>query len=174
MRHKNICTSVFKDCTCGLYCAIDENVKTLVKDASLWSLMPEKRPVEITMLVILQGIGATGWLLIGSLAVLSGGLAGAFFEGLSAVIVGIGWMLILNGAAEMAITCWLWKGRSWARRACMMLATISIVLTIPSIITGAGLVRILLDMSILFILTRAQVKAFYARASEAGSKASSN
>jgi len=132
--------------------------------------MPESRPSEITMLVALQAIGAAGWIIIGSLAVLSGGLAGIFFAQMGAIIVGAGIMLILKGAIDLALTYWLWKGRAWARMACMALAVISIVLTVPSIMTGAGLVRLLIDALILFILMRPHVRAFYKNAPMVGSE----
>jgi len=130
--------------------------------------MPESRPSEITMLVALQAIGAAGWILIGSLAVLSGGLAGIFFAQIGAIIVGAGIILILIGAIDLALTCWLWKGRAWARTACMVLAAISIALTVPSIMTGVGLVRLLIDALILFILMKTRVRAFYTNAPMVG------
>jgi len=104
--------------------------------------MPESRPSEITLLVTLQAIGAAGWVLIGALAVMGGGAAGVFAP-ISAIVVGAGIMLILKGATDLAVTYWLWKGRTWARTVCIALAAISIALTVPSIMTGVGLVRLL-------------------------------
>jgi hypothetical protein len=136
--------------------------------------MPESRPSEITMLVALQAIGAAGWILVGSLAALSGGLAGIFFAQIGAIIVGAGIMLILMGAIDLVLTYGLWKGRAWARKACMALAVISIVLTVPSIMTGVGLVRLLIDALILFILMKPRVRAFYANAPMVGSAPASH
>jgi len=123
--------------------------------------MPESRPSEITLLVTLQAIGAAGWVLIGALAVMGGGAAGVFAP-ISAIVVGAGIMLILKGATDLAVTYWLWKGRTWARTVCIALAAISIALTVPSIMTGVGLVRLLVDALILFILMKPSVRAFYA------------
>ncbi len=136
--------------------------------------MPKSRPSEIAMLVALQAIGAAGWILIGSLAVLSGGLAGVFFAQIGTIIVGAGIMLILMGAIDLALTYWLWKGRALARTACMALAAISVALTVPSIMTGVGLVRLLIDALILFILMKPRVRAFYANAPMVGSEPASH
>jgi len=136
--------------------------------------MPESRPSEITMLVALQAIGAAGWMLIGSLAVLSGGSAGVFFAQIGAIVVGAGIMLILMGAIDLALTYWLWKGRAWARTACVALAAISIALTVPSIMTGVGLVRLLIDALILFILMKPRVRAFYTNAPMVGGEPASH
>jgi hypothetical protein len=136
--------------------------------------MPESKPSEITILVALQAIGAAGWILIGSMAVLSGGFAGIIFAQIGAIIVGAGIMLILMGAIDLALTYGLWKGRALARMACMALAAISIALTIPSIMTGVGLVRLLIDALILFILMKPRVRAFYTNAPMVGSEPASH
>ncbi len=124
--------------------------------------MSESRPPGIAVIIAFQVIGAIGWILVGALAVLNGGLTDIFGQ-INRIMMVVGVALIIHGIIGIVITYGLWTGRAWARTICMVLAVISIGFTIPSIMTGIGLIRLLIDVLILFILTRHYVKAFYAR-----------
>jgi predicted membrane protein len=57
------------------------------------------------------------------------------------------------------MTWGLWSGKSWARTITMILAVISIVTSIFSL--PGSLISILIEIVILYYLTRPHIKAYY-------------
>lgn len=56
----------------------------------------------------------------------------------------------------------LWMGKAWARSVCLVLISISIVFDAMSLITGVGLIRLLIDALIIYYITRPKIKEFFA------------
>ena len=145
------------------------------------------RPMGVTVLTILEGIGSVFMLLGGAaLLVLSAFLAAggwdtipqeelaealaqipwaSSFTGIqivaltTAFLTGIGVLLLILAVLGLIMTWGLWSGKSWAR-------TITMILSVLSIITGifslpGSLINILINLAILYYLTRPPIKAYY-------------
>ena len=139
------------------------------------------RPGGITVLTILQGITSFVMLLGGSaLLVLSTFLGAGGWEMIpeevlqqmahaftsvsiialtTAFLTGIGLVLFILAVLGFIMTWGLWSGKLWAR-------TITMVLTVIGIVTGifslpGSLISILIDIVILYYLTRPHIKAYY-------------
>ena len=145
------------------------------------------RPGGITVLTILQGItsivmlvGGVG-LLVLSTFIASGGWdiipeaeftaaleevpwASTFtdvqiFALTAAFLTGIGLILLILAVLGFIMTWGLWTAKSWARTITMILAVISIVTGIFSL--PGSLISILINIGILYYLTRPHIKAYY-------------
>jgi len=135
------------------------------------------RPTGVTVIGVLQilvGLGSLGfgfilaatYAFLGSLlsggsegVTFSGGLFGAFFVVVGAIIGGI---LVLIGIVDLVIAYGLFKGSGWAWMLCLIFAVISIVfgiLTFP-----VGIIVIIFDALIIYYLTRPNVKEFFGKA----------
>ena len=144
------------------------------------------RPTGITVLTILEGI-ASVFMLLGGAALLvlsaflaSGGwdlipeeeLAEAFKEIpwasftsipilslTTTFLTGIGVVLLILAIVGFIMTWGLWAGKSWARTITMVLTGISIVTGIFSL--PGSLISILINVGLLYYLTRPHIKAYY-------------
>ena len=145
------------------------------------------RPGGITLLAILQGI-TSFFTLLGSVALLllsaffaAGGwdlipeeeLADAFqqipwastftsvqfFALTTAFLAGIGLVLLIVAILGFIMTWGLWSGKGWARIITMILAVIGLVTGIFNL--PGSLISILIDIVILYYLTRSHIKAYY-------------
>jgi uncharacterized membrane protein (DUF2068 family) len=74
-------------------------------------------------------------------------------------LMGIGLVLLILAVLGFIMTWGLWSGKSWARTLTMILAIIGIVTGIFSL--PGNLVSILIDIVILYYLTRPQIQAYY-------------
>ncbi len=148
---------------------------------------PRTRPGGITLLAILQGI-TSFFTLIGGVALLvlsaffaAGGwdlipeeeLADAFqqipwastftnvqfFALTTAFLAGIGLVLLILAILGFIMTWGLWSGKSWARIITMILAVIGVITGIFNL--PGSLISILIDVVILYYLTRPHIKAYY-------------
>jgi len=77
----------------------------------------------------------------------------------TAFLTGIGLILLVLALLGFIMTWGLWSGRSWAR-------TITMILSVVSIITGVfslpgSLISILINIGILYYLTRSHIQAYY-------------
>jgi uncharacterized membrane protein (DUF2068 family) len=75
------------------------------------------------------------------------------------ILIGIGLALVILGVLGFIMTWGLWSGKSWARIITMILAAISIVTSIFSL--PGSLVSILIEIVILYYLTRPHIQAYY-------------
>jgi hypothetical protein len=158
-----------------------------VRSSASSPVQRRSRPGGITLLTILQGITSVIMLLGGAaLLVLSaffaaGGwnlipeeeLADAFqqipwgstftsvqfFALTTAFLAGVGLVLLILSILGFIMTWGLWSGKSWARLITMILAVISIVTGIFSL--PGSLISILIEIVILYYLTRPHIKAYY-------------
>lgn len=77
----------------------------------------------------------------------------------SSLLIGIGLVLLILAVIGFIMTWGLWSGKPWAR-------TISMVLAVISILTGVfslpgSLVSVLINIALLYYLTRPHIRAFY-------------
>lgn len=151
------------------------------------SVQRRSRPGGITLLTILQGITSFVMLLGGAaLLVLSAFFAAGgwdlipedelaealqqipwtstftsaqFFALTTTFLTVIGVVLLIVAILGFIMTWGLWSGKSWARLITMILAVIGVVTGIVSL--PGSLISILIDIVILYYLTRPHIKAYY-------------
>jgi hypothetical protein len=130
--------------------------------------MSTEKPLGVIIIVILDVLGAIGFLGIGGLLVGGGGLFAALgefpgMEFLAGLFVAIGAILILLGIFELVVAWGLWTGQGWAWTLCLVLTIISLILSLPGALAGVGIVGIIIDIIIIYYLTRPHVKAFFGK-----------
>ena len=154
---------------------------------SVPSVQRRSRPIGITLLAILQGITSFFTLLGGAALLLlsaffaTGGwdlipeeeLAEAlqqipwastftsvqFFALTTTFLAGIGLVLLILAILGFLMTWGLWSGKSWARIITMILAVIGVITGIFNL--PGSLISILINVVILYYLTRPHIKAYY-------------
>ena len=121
------------------------------------------RPTGVTILGILHAIGGA----FAIVAVLMGVTMmsiGAFQD---ALMVGAGGFLVVLavvvGALNFGIAGALFSGRSWGRKIVIILAIISLIVGIITIISGEGtpIFSVILNSIILWYMRREHVKAYF-------------
>jgi len=121
------------------------------------------RPTGVTILGILHAIGGA----FAIVAVLMGVTmmsVGAFQD---ALMVGAGGFLVVLavvvGALNFGIAGALFSGRSWGRKIVIILAIISLIVGIITIISGEGtpIFSVILNSIILWYMRREHVKAYF-------------
>ena len=121
------------------------------------------RPAGVTILGILHAIGGA-FAIVGVLTGITMLTVGAFQD---AFMVGTGgFLLVLAGiiaAINFGIAGALFSGRAWGRMIVIILASISLVLGIVSIVSGeaASIFSIILNGIILWYLRRPHVKEYF-------------
>ena len=139
------------------------------------------RPVGITILTILEGVvsflmllggvaliglsaflGAGGWEMIPEEALQQ--IAQAFtgvpiIAITTAFLTVVGLVLLILAVLGFIMTWGLWSGKSWARIITMILAVISIITGLFSL--PGSLLSILIELAILYYLTRPHIQAYY-------------
>jgi len=133
--------------------------------------MATERPFGVVILAILQVLAALGLLGLGGLL-----MAGAGFIGLAAIteipelagvitgiLVAVGAFMLLLGIISLVVAWGLWTGQGWAWIVCLILTIISLILSIPGALAGVGIIGIIIDIVIIYYLTRPHVKAFFGK-----------
>lgn len=75
------------------------------------------------------------------------------------ILIGIGLALVILAVLGFIMTWGLWSGKSWARLITMVLTVISIVTGVFSL--PGSLISILINIVILYYLTRPHIQAYY-------------
>lgn len=137
------------------------------------------RPTGVTILAVLDFIGAAGCVLLGILFMVGGTFAGAaagsntqggaaafgFLAGLGA-FMGVAMFI---GAAIAALVGWgLWKLKGWARIVTIVLAALGAAVNLLGIVTHfnvGGLIGLAIDGLILWYMFQPNVKAAFAGSS---------
>ena len=125
----------------------------------------KSRPAGVTILVVLQVIGAA-FALLGGLAFL--GIAGitTLRPVIEVLLVLVGTLLTAVGAINLFLAYGLWNGRGWAWTWALILNVFSIVLGIFSLARGHlwNIISLLLHVLTIVYLNTAHVKAFFGKA----------
>ena len=171
---------------CGLSVASSAPSAPAVPSAPL-SPQRGSRPVGVTILTVLEGIASFVMLFGGAaLLVLSAFLAAGGWDLIpeeelaealaqmpwastftsiplmaftTAFLTGIGIVLLILAVLGFIMMWGLWAGKSWARTITMILAVISIVTGIFSL--PGSLISILINIAMLYYLTRPNIRAYY-------------
>jgi len=123
-----------------------------------------KRPLGITILAVLEVIGGLIWLGSAATIFAAAGAASLIpFFGLLAggVLVIIAVVAVILGLISFALAWGLWTGARWAWGAAIVLSILGIILglfTLPG-----GVITILINIAIIYYLTRPHVKAYFRR-----------
>lgn len=125
------------------------------------------RPFGVTLLAVLHVIQAVFFLLIGVLIVAIGGFVSRRVLVVPHLLAGILWfigaVLIIIGLIYLVLAYGLWTGKDWARVISLILAGLGAVLSLLSLLRGGvvAIITLLLDVLIVYYLTRPNVKAFF-------------
>jgi hypothetical protein len=130
--------------------------------------MATERPFGVVILVILEVLGALGLLGIGGLLVAGGGFFAMLgtipgLEFIAGLIVAVGAILLLLGIISLIVAWGLWTGQGWAWTLAIVLTIISLIISIPGALAGVGVIGLIIDIIILYYLTRPHVKAFFGK-----------
>lgn len=131
-----------------------------------------ERPFGVTILAILAIIEALmcfgGAALAGTmfawLETLSGGYgygpSTGFFAGIGLVVAGIA---AIVGIIYLLIAWGLWTGQGWAWTVTLIFTILSLIGSIIALIAVVGIVPLIINIIILYYLTRPHVKAFFGK-----------
>jgi len=133
--------------------------------------MATERPFGVTILSILEIISGLFELGVGALLLIAAGFIGGMaaempeIPGLAGFIAGImvfiGVVFVIIGLIAFLIAYGLWTGQGWAWTLCLILSIISLILSILSL--PGGIIGLIIDILILYYLTRPHVKAFFGK-----------
>ena len=127
----------------------------------------------ITILAILETIGALVLLGLGAMMVLLGaavlvaiGLGEASLGvALSEIVVFVGGFILLLGVIELAIAWGLWKGQGWAWTVALIVAVLGIIGGVIALVSGSlyNIVTLAVQVIIVYYLYRPEVKAYFGK-----------
>jgi|YelNatPaOPRAMG01_1025707.scaffolds.fasta_scaffold94794_2 MFS family permease len=136
--------------------------------------MATERPFGVTVLAILEIISALFSLGAGALMLTAAGFIGAIigempggswgagFSGLVAgMLIAIGVVMVILGLISLFIAYGLWTGKGWAWTLCLVFSIIGLILSILSL--PSGIISLIINILILYYLTRPHVKAFFGK-----------
>ncbi|HMK83714.1 MAG TPA: hypothetical protein VK503_08350 [Candidatus Bathyarchaeia archaeon] len=125
----------------------------------------KSRPTGVTVLAILEALGALYFLLIGSTEFFGTatirsltylGIARSVFALIPRVI---GTVLLIIGLVSIILACGLWIGKGWARIVALVFAVLGIIINLMSF----HVIGIIIDAIIVYYLTRPNVKQFFTK-----------
>src|SRR5215467_5894700 len=127
-------------------------------------MQPGQRPTGVTILAVLEfivGIIA----LLGGLGALVGSAALGFAgRGMLSGVFGIfGGVALIFGILALIVGWGMWTGREWAWIVGIVLAVLGLVSGVVQLafFNASAILQILIDLLILYYLTRPHVKAFF-------------
>lgn len=129
-----------------------------------------ERPFGVTILAILAIIDA---LMAFGVAALVGSMfawlesfsegfgVSGFFAGIGLIIAGIA---AIFGLVYLLLAWGLWTGQGWAWTITLILTILSLIGSIIALIAVVGIVPLIINIILLYYLTRQHVKAFFGKA----------
>lgn len=131
------------------------------------------RPMGITILAVLETIGALVLLALGAMVILLGAAVlvaiglGEVSLGvaLSEIVVFVGGFILLLGVIELAIAWGLWKGQGWAWTVALIVAVLGIIGGVIALVSGSlyNIVTLAVQVIIVYYLYRPEVKAYFGK-----------
>ena len=125
----------------------------------------EGRPTGVTFLALLEAIIGLYYLITGfselftAAVIRSLMLAGISAQILPMVPRALGTMLIIFGFLSLFLAWGIWTGKGWARMVALVIAILGIVLSFLSF----HLIGLVIDIIIVYYLTRPKVKEFFTK-----------
>ena len=139
---------------------------------------PQKRerPFGVAIIAVLEALSGILYLLIGIFMIV-GGIAFASIImkeinvpitgfSLGAIFMAVGVVLIIFGIIALIMAKGLWDGKGWAWTITLILNVIGLIFGIISLIftrSGGGIIPLLINVIIIYYLTRPHVKAFFGK-----------
>jgi MFS family permease len=125
--------------------------------------MATERPFGVTILAILAIIEALvafgAAALVGTMfAWMESMIPGGFFAGMGLIIAGV---VAIFGIIYLIIGWGLWTGQGWAWTVMLIFAILGLIGSIIGLIAIVGIVPLIINILILYYLTRPHVKAFF-------------
>lgn len=130
-----------------------------------------ERPFGVTILAILAilnalmafGSAALAGTMFAWLEALSGGFGGpsGFFAGIGLIVASVA---AIFGIIYLLIAWGLWTGQGWAWTVTLILTILSLIGSIIALIAIVGIVPLIINIIILYYLTRQHVKAYFGKA----------
>lgn len=127
----------------------------------------------ITILAVLETIGALVLLALGAMVILLGAavLVGiglgevSLGVALSEIVVFVGGFILLLGVIELAIAWGLWKGQGWAWTVALIVAVLGIIGGVIALVSGSlyNIVTLAVQVIIVYYLYRPEVKAYFGK-----------
>lgn len=121
-----------------------------------------ERPLGVTIIAVLEALGGLVLLGSGSFLLIFGSFSsvGAGFM-VGAFAGALGGLLIILGLLSFIFAWGIWKGKGWA----WTLTLIFTILGLIGALVSFNIISLLIDVIILYYLTRPQVKAFFGKGS---------
>jgi|GEM_PF-2377184 hypothetical protein len=139
--------------------------KKVWMEASSFPSNRAQRPFGITIIVLLEALGSSLFLIVGILLLAYAGYAAAFFPRhpllAGATLLAMGIVSFLLGIGGFLI-CWgLWTGQGWAWSIALALAILKILLSLLQF--PIGIPSMLIYVLVAYYLWQPHVKAFYGK-----------
>jgi len=128
-------------------------------------LPDENRPTGVAILAILEAIAGIYYLVTGFGEFVAAAIIRSLaLSGIPAGIIPMlprffGTLLIIFGLASLLLAWGLWSGKGWARMIALVIAILSIILSLISF----HIVGLVIDALIIYYLTRPNVKKFFTK-----------
>lgn len=125
----------------------------------------EGRPTGVAILAILEGIVGIYYLVAGfgefiaAAVIRSLALSGIAPEIMPIIPRVLGTLLMIVGILSLLLAWGIWTGKGWARMAALVLAILSIILSLISF----HIIGLVIDAIIVYYLTRPNVKKFFTK-----------
>ena len=133
-------------------------------------MTPVQRPLGVTLLAILHVLQAAVVFLIGLVLMILGTLIRSmmrvYYPRLFAGILPIiGVLLIILGLLYIGFAYGLWTGKGWAWTLSLIFAVLGIIGSLVSLVRGGfvSIVTLVLDVVIIYYLTRPHIKVFFGK-----------
>jgi uncharacterized membrane protein (DUF2068 family) len=114
-----------------------------------------ERPLGVTIIVILEVLGALAYLFLGAMAVLAGAYASSIFPGLGAFAVALGAIVLIFGLLYLLLAWGLWTLKSWAWMAAVILNLIGLILGILQF----NWIGVIINLIIVIYLQQGDIKS---------------
>jgi MFS family permease len=126
-----------------------------------------ERPFGVTLLAILAIIDALMAFGAASIVGFMFGMMGSMIPGAGGIFAGIGMIIagvaVIFGLIYLLLAWGLWTGKGWAWTVMMIFSILGLIGGIISLITLVGIVPLIINILILYYLTRPHVKAFFGK-----------
>jgi uncharacterized membrane protein (DUF2068 family) len=124
------------------------------------------RPTGVTIIAVLEILGALVMLFIGGLALALGEAAAASGLGLpSGLVAVLGGIMLVLGLVMLVVAWGLWTGKGWAWTLAVVFIVLGIVVGVAQMVAGGyhGIFTLIIQVIIVYYLFRPNVKAYFGK-----------
>jgi len=127
-----------------------------------------ERPLGVTILAILAAIEALVLFGLAALAGLILSWAGALMPGMlkgmmAGIALAVSAVAVLFGLIYLLLAWGLWSGKGWAWTITLVFTILSLIGSLITVVLRVGIVSLIINVLILYYLTRPHVKAFFGK-----------